>query len=365
MKYKYEEVIEQIIHWAINGNYKPHEKIPTEYELMSLFNVSRHTVRKAISDLESQQYIYTIQGSGTYLSDWEQSNLYLKKNKNVAVLTTHISNYIFPDIIKGIESTLYDESFSLLLSSTNNNLMLENSNLKNLLAHKIDGLILEPTKSAYQIHNLEYLNSIISQNIPIIMINATYSAIETPSLCIDDFTGGKIATEYLISLGHKNIMGIFKVDDSQGINRMNGFISKCLEKEIPPSSEILTYLSEEMERILPQRIEGMLKLDNRPTGIFCYNDEIAYMVLNIAHALKLKIPEDLSIIGFDDSPLSKIMEPKLTSMTHPKERMGKDAAKLIIKLINNGNHFEESDSILYEPELIIRNSTKSCYNLNV
>ncbi|MBU3100246.1 MULTISPECIES: GntR family transcriptional regulator [Clostridium] len=358
MKYKYEEVIEQIINWAITGKYKPNEKIPTEYELMSLFKVSRHTVRKAISDLESQQYIYTIQGSGTYLSDWKQNNLYLKKTKNVGVLTTHISNYIFPDIIKGIESTLYDESFSLLLSSTNNNLMLENSNLRNLLAHKIDGLILEPTKSAYQIHNLEYLNSMISQNVPIIMINATYSAIKTPSLCIDDFTGGKIATEYLLSLGHKNIMGIFKVDDSQGIHRMNGFITKCLEKEIPPSSEILTYLSEEVETILPQRIKYALKSKKRPTGIFCYNDEIAYMVLNIAHDLKLKIPEDLSIIGFDDSPISKIMEPKLTSMTHPKEKMGRDAAKLIIKLINNGNHFEESDSILYEPELIIRNSTK-------
>ena len=106
--------------------------------------------------------------------------MYLKKNnnKNVAVLTTHISNYIFPNIIKGIESTLYDESYSLLLSSTNNNLMLENNNLKNLLAHEIDGLILEPTKSAYQINNLEYMNDIISRNIPVIMINATYSQLK-------------------------------------------------------------------------------------------------------------------------------------------------------------------------------------------
>ena len=81
------------------------------------------------------------------------------------------------------------------------------------------------------------------------------------------------------------------------------------------------------------------------------------MVLNIAHKLNLRIPEDLSIIGFDDSLLSEIMEPKLTTMTHPKEKMGRDAAKLIVKLINNGNHFEENDSILYEPKLIIRNST--------
>ncbi len=360
MKHKYEEVIEKIIDWAVTEKYKPNEKIPTESELMSLFNVSRHTVRRAISDLNAQQYVYRIQGSGIYLSNWKQNSIHLKKNKNIGVLTTHISNYIFPDIIKGIENTLYAESYSLLLSSTSNNIMFENINLKNLLAHKIDGLILEPTKSAYQIHNLEYLNSIISQNIPIVMLHASYYEINVPSLRVDDFNGGIMATKHLISLGHNNITGIFKVDDSQGIHRMNGFITECQKNDIPPSkNQILTYLSEEVETILPQRIEAVLKSEKRPTGIFCYNDEIAYMVLNIALKLKLRIPGDLSIIGFDDSMLSKIMDPKLTTITHPKEQMGKDAANLIIKLVNNNNEFDESDSILYEPSLVIRNSTAS------
>jgi GntR family transcriptional regulator of arabinose operon len=238
--------------------------------------------------------------------------------------------------------------------------MYENSNLKNLLAHKIDGLILEPTKSAYQSQNIGYLNNIISQNIPFVMINACYSEINAPSLRVNDFLGGRLATEHLISLGHKNIMGIFKVDDSQGIHRMNGYITQCEKNEIPLSpNQILTYLSEEVIAILPQRIEAVLKSEKRPTGIFCYNDEIAYMVLNIANKLNINVPENLSIIGFDDSILASIMEPKLTSITHPKEEMGRDAAKLIIKLINNDNHFTDTDSILYEPKLIIRNSTSS------
>ena len=116
MKHKYEEVIDKIIDWAMTEKYKPNDKLPTESELMSLFNVSRHTIRRAISDLNVQQYVYRIQGSGIYLSDWKQSSIHLKKNKNIGVLTTHISNYIFPDIIRGIESTLYSESYSLLLS---------------------------------------------------------------------------------------------------------------------------------------------------------------------------------------------------------------------------------------------------------
>ena len=363
MIHKYKEVKNKIIEWAHNERYKPHEKIPTESELMAMFNVSRHTIRKAISDLDAEQYVYRIQGSGIYLSNWRENDIYLKKNNNVGVLTTHISNYIFPDIIRGVETLICAEAYSLLVSSTNNNVMFENSNLKNLLAHKIDGLILEPTKSAYQAHNIGYLTNMLTQNIPFVMINASYPEIKAPSLLVDDFIGGKIATEHLISLGHKHIMGIFKVDDSQGIKRMNGFVAKCQEHDIlPTSNQILTYLSEETKTVLPQRIETILKSEKRPSGIFCYNDEIAYMVINIAHSLGLKIPEELSIVGFDDSSLSKIIEPNLTSLTHPKENMGRDAAKLIIKLIKNGNHYEDSDSILYEPKLIIRNSTSRFKN---
>ncbi|WP_406541984.1 substrate-binding domain-containing protein [Clostridium ljungdahlii] len=276
------------------------------------------------------------------------------------MLTTYISNYIFPDIIRGIEDTLYDESYSLLLSSTKNNIMLESSNLKNLLAHKIDGLIVEPTKSAYQSPNMGYFNNLIEQDIPFIMINASYSQVKVPSLCVDDLKGGNIAAKYLITLGHKNIAGIFKVDDLQGVHRMNGFITGCQESNVLlRQDKILTYLSEETNTLLPEKIKNVLKQEKRPTGIFCYNDEIAYMVLNIAYDLKLKVPEDLSIIGFDDSPMATIMEPKLTSITHPKEKMGIDAAKLIIRLINNNNHFSECDSILYEPEIVIRSSTAS------
>ncbi|MDD3224598.1 MAG: substrate-binding domain-containing protein [Clostridium sp.] len=170
-----------------------------------------------------------------------------------------------------MEDTLYSEGYFILLSSINNNVMFESNSLKNLLAQKkINGLILEPTKSAYQSPNIKYLNNMISRNIPLVTINSSFPQINAPSLKIDDFEGGKLATSYLINLGHKNIMGIFKVDDSN---------------------------------------------------------------------------------------LSSIVQPALTSITHPKEQMGRDAANLITKLINNNNNFEDSDSILYKPNLVIRNST--------
>ena len=79
--------------------------------------------------------------------------------------------------------------------------------------------------------------------------------------------------------------------------------------------------------------------------------------MNIAKTLDLSVPKDLSIIGFDDSALCEIVQPNLTSITHPKKQMGIDAANLITKLIDNNNNFDDSDSIIYEPTLIVRNST--------
>lgn len=361
MKYKYENVEKSIIDWVVTKKYKVNEKIPTESELMEMFNVSRDTIRKAINNLETKNYVYKKQGSGIYIADWTENRENLKSSKSVAVLTTYISNYIFPNIIRGMEDTLYSESYSLLMSSTNNNVMFENVNLKNLLAHKVDGLILEPTKSAFKNPNAEYLKSIVSKNIPVVTINASYPEIDVPSLLVDDFKGGKLATNHLISLGHRKLLGIFKVDDFQGINRMNGFVTECQQNNLEPSSGmILTFLSDEKTNSLPSQIEYILSSPNRPTGIFCYNDEIAYLVSTIARELNIKIPEELSIVGFDDSYLSVVMQPNLTSIKHPKELMGKDAANLIIKLINNNNHYDTSDSILYEPQLIVRKSTSLC-----
>ncbi|WP_039652872.1 GntR family transcriptional regulator [Clostridium tyrobutyricum] len=357
MKHKYQQVKDKIIQWGIDEKYKLHEKLPTESQLMELFNVSRHTIRKALSDLLHEQYIYTIQGSGVYLSDWKNI-ISIKSNKTIGILTTYISDYIFPEIIRGLEDTLYAKSYSMLLSSTNNNIMFESNNLKNLLAHRIDGLIIEPTKSAYQGHNTGYFSNLIKHNIPFIMINASYEDVKVPSLLVNDFKGGSLACEHLLNLGHKYILGIFKVDDSQGIQRMNGFISSYQKNNMHLNTiQIMTYLSEEISDILPQKIKSSLESKNRPTAIFCYNDQIAITAMNIAKTLDLSVPKDLSIIGFDDSALCEIIQPNLTSITHPKKQMGIDAANLITKLIDNNNNFDDSDSIIYEPTLIVRNST--------
>ena len=93
--------------------------------------------------------------------------------------------------------------------------------------------------------------------------------------------------------------------------------------------------------------------EDHPTAIACYNDKLAIQIIDVIRSLDLRVPEDVSVVGFDDYQLSKYIDPSLTTLVHPKEKMGIDAGNAIIKMINK----ENVDSITYDPEMIIRNST--------
>lgn len=355
---KYKIIIEEIKSWLFKEQFLPHDKLPTETQLMEKFNVSRHTIRRAIGDLEAENYLYRIQGGGIFAADWKDKPINQTPTKTIAVLTTHIADYIFPSIIVGIEKVLSEHSFSLLLASTNNDTVKERKSLENLLSQPIEGMIIEPTKSSFPSSNIGIYKNIMKNDIPCLMINATYQEIDFPFIVVDDFKGGYLATDHLLSLGHVKILGIFKTDDKQGINRMNGFISAYQQKpSLGSPGQFITYQTNEEKKELSERIIAVLTEVNRPTGVVCYNDQVAFQVISIAKELGISVPDELSVVGYDDSPIANMLDVKLTTIKHPKEQMGTDAGTMILKLIENQTNME-IEPIVYEPELICRNSTK-------
>lgn len=356
-------VKEEIKESIIKGDVKPGEKIQSENELIKRFEVSRHTIRKAIGDLIHEGWLYSEQGAGTFCSNQihEDPNSHSKSSgKSIGVITTYISDYIFPSIIKGIESYLTNHGFSLILACTDNDLEKEKQCLEMMLNRNIDGLIIEPTKSSSFNPNINYYLQLEQNQIPYLMINQFYSQLNPPHLILDDEKGGFLATEHLIKQGHVNIVGFFKTDDLQGINRMKGFIRAFRENNISLFPEmIITYTTEDdNEELLNKMKNRLIPTDTAPTGIICYNDTLALKILDLLRTLGIKIPEDISIVGYDDSYLAEASEIKLTSITHPKTQMGLDAAKWIVSAVENKNSPKlRQDSIIYNPVLIERSST--------
>ncbi|WP_026567990.1 GntR family transcriptional regulator [Bacillus sp. UNC41MFS5] len=368
-KTKYNMVKEKIIEWITSGQVMPGEKIYSENELVKKFVVSRHTVRQAIGDLVHEGWLYREQGAGTFCSS-QKSHQKLPENKiqntnskNIGVITTYISDYIFPSIIKGIESYLTEQGYSLTFACTDNDIEKEKQCLQSMLSRNIDGLIVEPTKSGSFNPNINFFLELEQNNIPYLMINQFYPQLVPPHIIVNDQKGGFLAAEHLIKLGHQKIIGIFKADDLQGVYRMQGFIEAHRENNIPLSPELMiNYFTEEQHETLFDKVKQLLLTsDIMPTGIICYNDQIAFSVLNCLRELDLNVPEDISIIGFDDSFLAEATE--LTSVTHPKIELGIQAAKWIVSAVENknydGNHLQ---SIVYEPELVVRDSTSSIKN---
>jgi len=347
--YQLKEYLKQMIQ---NGDIIPAQKLPSESELVRQFKISRHTVRHSFSELENEGWIYREQGKGTFCA-YRGS----KKEQKIAVLTTYISNYIFPSIMRGIEETLCESGFSFSIASTGNDKRKEEECMKRFLEQDISGIIVEPTKSAKPNINQKYFQELDKRNIPYILLHATYPDLDSAYVIMDDEKGGFIATQYLLKLGHKDIAGIFLSDDLQGIRRQAGFLSALKKYNVTVNNEFLgSYKTEQMFSYPYNFTMNLLKKKNRPTAIVCYNDQIAIQIMEAIRRSNLKIPEDISLVGYDNSNLAVATEVKLTTIKHPKEEMGKRVARMIVGMINGE---VKKPNFVYEPELIIRSSCKT------
>ncbi|WP_096438643.1 GntR family transcriptional regulator [Alteribacter populi] len=363
METKYNIVKNKIKSRILQGFIQPHQKIGSENELMKEYQVSRHTIRKAIEDLVYDGWIYKKQGAGTFCADRSlQKNNRYSRTKNIAVITTYFSDYIFPTIIRGAEGYLSENGYQVTVFSTNNNIEQEGRYLESVLSQQFDGLIVEPTKSALPNPNINYYLNIERLGIPYVMINAYYEELEPTHIIMDDAKGGRLQTKHLIDRGHERILGFFKNDDIQGMKRMKGFIKAHRESALPISPQnIVTYTTETKDTLPKEVLREKLKQGkDLPTAIVCYNDQLALILLDVIREMNLSVPGDISIVGYDDSFLSVASEVKLTTIKHPKVDMGVQAGRLIKQLIeqkqNPSAKFDVS-SVVYEPELVIRNST--------
>ncbi len=359
MKPKYQIIFEDIKSDILSGVYSVGVQIPTEAALQDKYQVSRQTVRKAILELSNEGFLRSEKGSGTYVS-----NQYRAKpggspnNRTIGVITTYLSDYIFPSIIRGIEGRLNEDNYSLLLASTNNDVAQEKKALEMMLSYGVDGLIVEPTKSNLYNPNIAYYLSFKEQEVPFAMINAYYEELEVPFFCLDDVQSSYLATKELIQNGHTRIGIIAKMDDLQGKYRMKGYIKALGEAKLSFHPELVLAFDTETKQELSVSLKAFLSENrNGLTAIVCYNDEVGLEVVNVCRGLELSVPDDLSIIGQDNSYIAKNANIKLTTLTHPQEQMGRDAADYVIKKLQGKKDLKENT--YYQPVLIEGETVKN------
>lgn len=356
---KYLVLKNYIIDFINNGDFKQGERVYSDYELASRFNVSRHTARQAMSELVNEGWLYRVKGKGTFVADYRNKRENTTASGMIGVMTTYLDDYIFPSIIKGMYDSLNDSNYSLVLSYTNNKIEKEAAVLSSMFQKKIDGLIIEPTKSALPNPNIGMYQEFIDLGIPIIFINGYYNEVNASYVVEDDLIGGYIAAKHLVGLGHKKIAAIFKVDDIQGHNRYKGFLKLCREKKLSINENAIIWIStEDINFMFQQENDNIfLKRIEDCTAIMCYNDQISLKVIELFKRNNIKVPDDMSLISFDDSDLAEITDVKLTTVAHPKIELGRIAGKKLLELIKDNNQIVKE---VIQPVLKLRNSTMKC-----
>lgn len=355
-KPKYFTLMEELKEEIISGRIQPGEKLPSENQFTVQYSLSRHTVRKALSLLEQEGYIEACHGKGTFCSEKMR---HMKKSRNIAVVTTYISDYIFPRLIQGIDNVLSEQGYSIILKNTGNSRQKEAKCLEELLQKDIDGLIIEPSKSQLSCLHPGLYENLEKYQIPYIFIQGIYTEMkDKPHILMDDARGGYLVTKYLLEQGHRRITGFFKADDIQGIQRHKGYVRALQEAGIPYDPDLVVWFHTEDRRSKPSMmVKEMVKTGSLPHGIVCYNDQIAVQVIESLEDCGLQVPKDISVTGYDNSLYAQ-RGTGITTIAHPQERLGEMAAELILEKINGVSEEDSKVERLIQPELIVRGSCR-------
>jgi len=333
MEPKYQSVAENLRREIAAGTYRDGDALLTEAELKQRFGVSRQTVRQAISLLENDGLVIRRRGSGTYVSHGARKH---SGELNVGVITTYITDYIFPSIVRGLESVLSAESCIMSLSATYNRTDHERALLQRVLQSPLDGLIVEGTKTALPNPNTGLYEKLWERNIPVVFINGYYPQLPNAVYVVtDDLAGGRMAVDHLVSRGFTRIGGLFKSDDMQGHLRYQGFSDAMQTHGLPVRDEAVCWFSTENKRRFLRDETGadfIRSLHNGVDAVVCYNDEIALELMEVLAEKHMSVPRDVSIISFDNSAYANICHPKLTSLAHPKDEFGRVAAEKLLRM---------------------------------
>ena len=350
---KYMAVVEWAKEQIHNDKIAYGAKFHSENELSKRFDVSRQTIRQAMGILEQENILQRRQGSGTFVVYRPESRTL--KTMNIGLISTYLDQYIFPSIISGIESVLTSHGYSMQMTLTHNRVESEKQAIDLLREKGVDGIIAEPTKSALPSPNIDMYHQLYDQHMPLVFFNAYYPGTSFPHVCMDDQMAGKMAADYLISQGHRNILGLFQLDDLQGHLRYAGYMQALNQAGILIRPDRVTWFASEEREEFVQDDNRFLNRLKDCTAVLCYNDEIAFNVVRKVQEYGLDVPKDISVIGIDDSNMSLLSAVPLTSIAHPGRLLGEAAARNVLRLIDDPTFDANVD---FKPSLVIRESVR-------
>jgi len=258
-------------------------------------------------------------------------SLRLKSTGTIGLIVPDSSNPFFAELGRAIEKTAFENSYSVILCNSDGDLERESFYIEVLVSKQVDGLILVGTNRSSR------KNPALDGSIPVAVVDRDLNGERYDTVLSNSLEGGEKATSYLIALGHERIALIAGPSGlPTSVARLRGY-RRALEKHRIHLEKELVVSGDFRYQGGYRAMEKLLKLIPPPTAVFAANDMMAVGAIACIRDYHLRVPEDISVIGFDDIPLASFLNPKLTTIAQPRAEMGRMAVTMLMERLQDRN----------------------------
>ncbi|MBN1997572.1 LacI family DNA-binding transcriptional regulator [candidate division KSB1 bacterium] len=286
-------------------------------------------------------------------------NLFAQGLKNqqsqiIGVIVPQVKHYFFSAIMSGITDVAYKAGYTVIICQSNEDFQREVTNAQTLLSQRVAGLLVSVSQNS---DNLEHFDIFIRRNIPVVFFDRVPDCVNSSCVTVDDYQGAYKAVEYLVKQGYRRIAHIGAQDNlSISANRFKGYADALKNNNIPLDETLVVFTGLNEEHGMEGFDQLHARLDTLPDAIFAVTDPVAVGAFIRIKELKLRIPQDIALVGFSDNPVVSLIDPPMTTVHQPAADIGKTAAGLLFEHIQSGRQFQPKHVVL-PTELIVRQST--------
>ncbi len=328
----------------------------TMKDIASTLGVSINTVSKAIANkpdisLATKEQVYKTARKLGYEYEIIPKSWPSHKTNVVGLVIADNSNPFFAKVVRSVERTLQDSGYALILCNTDEDYERERNAIALLVERKIDGILLIPAQS-----NDEDIAFLLSKKTPFVLLGRHFSTYKVPCVIADDSGGAYEAVNHLARLGHRRILFINAPSYiSSAAERLEGYRSALTDNGIEVDESLLRSCEPKMENAYNE-MKGILLEEMDFSAVFTFSDQMMLGVVRLFHERGIRVPQDCSLVGFDDIDFASIMTPPLTTIVQDTGRLGREGVAMLLKMIN-GQEITETTKVV-PTKVVIRGSTQ-------
>ena len=338
----------------------------TIYDIAEKLNLATSTISRALQDHHtiSKKTIKKVKETAEkmgYVPNTLAAGLRGNKTKTIGVLIPTITQPFLSSLISGIEIAAQKSGYTVIIMQSHDSYKEEVNMAKALYSNRVSGVI---SSLAMETRDTSHFDQFISNNIPLVFVDRVPKNFNTFRVIIDNYVAGYKATKHLIDQGCTRIAHLTAGSEFGNLynERKRGYLEALNDHNIPVDEDLIIYLNAVTYEEGVKASNKLFDLNPIPDGVFASGDIIAVSAVQTAKKRGFKVPEDIAVIGFNNDPISQIIDPNISTITHPAEKMGKASADIILKNLKSDKKDDVKEITFLNTEVIIRESSNKLNN---